>query len=554
MSFPVDPTNVESKHQKLQSMAIVGHTTDSSCKLWVRLYKPAKWWLVVSEKPLKGDLDTLGGREVDDFLTDQQAQVVFVQSAEINQSTDNTHVFEINTLSAGKRYYYSVIADRQHANDTPRRTEIGNQEKKFFRTLPAQPDDVVFGFHSCHDPFSSASYSEGAWAAYFDTLQDRNAMFSIGGGDQVYVDTNDKEDMYSVWQWLASYKNKIIEKYTLPDGGLDEKTLVQYFSGIYRKYYRIYWNFINLKKVCERFPQYMIWDDHEIMDGWGSYTNEERKKLLNKLFQDDDEEVNDQLIQLMFRAAKHVYHEYQHKHNPDTRIDLNPDKNPECEWDYNFNVGDYQFYVLDMRGHHDYERHNNGNALLGDAQMHRFVSWLNSNAVRQARAVFVVSPVPVVHWGPLISSFDIGSMKDDLRDEWEHESNRVERGKLLDAVFDFSNAKGCPVTFLSGDVHCSSVYALENEAFPSAKVFNATSSAISRKPAPQKAEYFMKKTGPISGYPNSRANRLYAMAGEYNFILVNVNHDDGDTSISINLCWPGGDDREVVQKKIVLAE
>lgn len=74
-----------------------------------------------------------------------------------------------------------------------------------------------------------------------------------------------------------------------------------------------------------------------------------------------------------------------------------------------------------MRGHHNYERHKKGNALLGDLQMQRFLCWLQSDAVvSKAKAIFVVSPVPVVHWGPLISSLDYWEYKDDLRDEWEH--------------------------------------------------------------------------------------------------------------------------------------
>jgi len=552
MSYPQDPTNVESKHQKIQSMAIVGHTTHDSCKLWVRLYRPGVWWLVVSELPLSGDLDSLDGKEVDNFLLEQPSPVTFYKRTCITKLSDNTHVFEIDSLSADKRYYYAVIADLQHANDIPRRTEVGHHEKKFFRTLPLSPDKIVFGFHSCHDPFSTASYSEGAWPAYYDSLIDRDAMFSIAGGDQVYVDTNNKEDMYSIWQWLASYKNKIIKAYRNTEGELKEEELVLYFTGIYRNYYRIYWNFINLKKVCERFPQYMIWDDHEIMDGWGSYSSHERKKLLNKLFQDDDEETNGHLIQLMFRAAKHVYHEYQHQHNPDTVIDLHPDKNPICEWDYHFNVGEFAFYVLDMRGHHDYERYESGNALLGDQQMKRLKAWLDTDQVKQAKAVFIASPVPVVHWGPFVSSLDVGSLKDDLRDEWEHETNWQERKKLLNSVFEFSNESQCSVTFLSGDVHCSSIYEFEHENFPNAKVFNATSSAISRKPAPEKAEYFMKKSGVISGYNEMRVNRLYAMSGEYNFFIITASHDGENTSVNINLCWPGGTDREVIQKKVEL--
>lgn len=321
MNFPEGPTNEETKYQKLTSMSIVGHTTAHSCRLWVRVYRSGTWWLVVSEQPLTGDLDSLNGLQVSDYLIDQSIAASYVEPKYISNATDLTHVFDITGLKKNTRYYYALIADIKHKNTILRRTEIGNQEKKYFKTLPEQASRVVFGFYSCHDPFSNASHGQGAWPNLYDVLCDQQAMFVIGGGDQIYVDANDKEDMYSIWEWLAQYKNPIIKKYS-DNNGLQKDALVQYFRKIYRNYYRIYWNFFSLQKVYESFPQYMIWDDHEIMDGWGSYTNQERKKLLNKLFQDDDEDTNGELIQLMFQAAKLVYFEYQHQHNPTTEIFL----------------------------------------------------------------------------------------------------------------------------------------------------------------------------------------------------------------------------------------
>ncbi len=552
MYFPRNPASVEPDYPKLSSLAIVGHMTAKTCRLWVRMYCAATWWLVVTEKPLQGDIDTLDGLNVDEFVAKQAANPVFCQAKIITASTDNTAVFNVTGLQAGRKYYYAVIADLADADRIPSRTEIGHQRKKFFHALPASLNTMTFGYFSCHDPFSFDHFNEGAWSLYYQTMVNRNGLFSIGGGDQMYIDThNTKESMRSVWDWLGDYKNAIIQAYS-ENGELKRQALIQYFAEIYRNYYRMYWNCQNLRKTFERFPTYMIWDDHEIMDGWGSYTREERSKLLNRFFQDDDEATNDQLVQLMFEAAKQVYFEYQHSHNPKTPVSLKPEDNEACQWDYSFKMGDHGFYVLDMRGHHDYERHEQGTALLGAKQMTRVLDWLEA-AGKRCKSLFIVSPVPVVHWGALVSNFDIGSYKDDLRDEWEHESNHKERNILLDAVLKCSHEQGCPVTILSGDVHSASVYQLENrDAFPKAKVFNATSSAISRKPAPAKAEMLIRSTGKISGYEGGYATRLYALSGEHNFLMVNTKLEDGTTSVSVDLYWPAGDDGELTQKRIKL--
>ncbi|WP_271274321.1 alkaline phosphatase D family protein [Aliamphritea hakodatensis] len=551
MYFPRNPANVEQDHPKLGSLAIIGHMTAKTCRLWVRMYCAAKWWLVVTESPLQGDLDTLDGLNVDAFVAQQAANPVFCQAKNIGTATDNTVVFNVTGLQAGRKYYYAVIADLADAERIPRRTEIGHQGKKFFHALPANLNNLTFGYFSCHDPFSSVSHSEGAWPLYYQTMVNRNGLFSIGGGDQVYIDTNDKEDMYSAWDWLGDYKNAIIQAFS-ENGELKKPELISYFAEVYRTYYRLYWNFPNLKKTFQRFPTYMIWDDHEIMDGWGSYTRQERSKLLNRFFQDDDEATNDQLIQLMFEAAKQVYFEYQHSHNPKTPVSLKPEDNEDCQWDYSFRMGDHGFYVLDMRGHHDYERHEDGTALLGAKQMQRVLEWLD-DASQRCKSLFIVSPVPVVHWGVLVSMMDIGSVKDDLRDEWEHDTNHKERNILLDAMLKCSHDQGCPVTVLSGDVHSASVYQLENrDKFPNAKVFNATSSAISRKPAPAKAEMLIRSTGNINGYEGGYATRLYALSGQHNFLMVNTNLEDGTASVSVDLYWPAGDDGELTQKRIKL--
>ena len=552
MYFPRNPAAVEQDQPKLSSLAIVGHMTAKTCRLWVRMYCAAKWWLVVTEKPLQGDLDTLDGLNADDFAATQGVNPVFCQAKNIDASTDNTAVFNVTGLQAGRKYYYAVIADLADAERIPSRTEIGHQRKRFFHALPASLNNMTFGYFSCHDPFSYDSPSDGAWSAYYQTMVNRNGLFSIGGGDQMYIDTNNKkEDMRSVWDWLGDYKNAIVQAYS-ENGSLKRQELIQYFVGIYRNYYRMYWNFTNLRKAFGRFPTYMIWDDHEIMDGWGSYTREERSKLLNRFFQDDDEATNDQLVQLMFEAAKQVYFEYQHSHNPKTPISLKPEDNEDCQWDYSFRMGDHGFYVLDMRGHHDYERHEEGTALLGAKQMKRVLEWLES-ASKRCTSLFIVSPVPVVHWGALVSNFDIGSYKDDLRDEWEHESNHKERNILLDGIFKCSHEQGCPVTILSGDVHSASVYRLESRnEFHNAKVFNATSSAISREPAPATAEMLIRSTGKINGYEGGYATRLYALSGQHNFLMVNANLEDGSASISVDLYWPTGKNGELTQKHIKL--
>ncbi len=558
MASLLDPTSNEQKHPKLTSAVIIGATTPSSSRLWVRVYQPGRWTLVVTIAPLSGDLVRLEEKSIPDFFAGQGISPVFAGSSDIDHSSNLTAVFDVGPLAPDTRYYYAVIADSTDVTTVRRRTEIGGDAPLSFRTPPAQPRETVFGFYSCHDPISAGG-DAGAWPHFREQLSDAGAQFVIGGGDQAYVDTNGKNGFPDIWTWLKDNKTALLEKYSVGGGKYDEAGIEQYLLNIYRWYYRVYWAVPSLRDVFERFPQYMIWDDHEIMDGWGSLTNKERYARISGFFEEKDSKTNRLLVDLMWRAACRAYFEYEHSHNPPTAIDLaNPDN---CQWDYAFQQGDAAFYVLDMRGHHDVEK-NKGkktqldpNILLGQAQFDRFCAWLVSPEAKAARSLFVVSPVPVLHWvDRLVNYVDLGEAKDDFMDEWGHETNWKERNRLLDAAFGEIAKSGRPLVFLSGDVHCASVFRLRHRKFPAARVYQVTSSAISRKPAPKISLIGISSGGPMDGHPDVSSERLYALTGSKNFSLIRARaKDDGSAEVIVELHWPGGEDGEVTKRRMELA-
>lgn len=558
MATLLDPTSNEQKYPKLTSAVIVGATTPTSSRLWVRVYQEGTWTLVVTTAPLTGDLVRLEEKTVPDFLAGRGITPAFIGSADIGHGSSLTAVFDVAPLAPDTAYFYALIADTADAAQVRRRTEIGGDAPLSFRTPPAAPREVVFGFYSCHDHISAGG-DAGAWPHFREQLADAGAHFVIGGGDQAYVDTNGKNGFLDIWTWLKDNKAALLEKFALPGGKYDEPGIERYLLDIYRWYYRVYWAVPALREVYERFPQYMIWDDHEIMDGWGSLTNKERRARISGFFEEKDTKGNQMLVDLMWRAACRAYHEYEHSHNPPTATNLAaPDA---CQWDYAFKLGDAAFYVLDMRGHHDVEK-NKGkkgtpdpNILLGQAQFERFCAWLASPETRSARSLFVVSPVPVLHWvDRLVNYVDLGEAKDDFMDEWGHESNWKERNQLLDTVFREIANSGRPLVFLSGDVHCASVFRMQHRKFPAARVYQMTSSAISRKPAPKISLIGISSGGPMDGHAEVSSERLYALTGAKNFSLIRARtRDDGAAEVVIELHWPGGEDGEVTKRRLVLS-
>lgn len=547
-----NPDNFESMQSKLGSAAFVGHVTTTEANIWVRVYREGEWRLFISDSPL--DIDPYLIKPSDSlFNTDS---TVKYQDAFIASDNGQTHTFTFDNLLPGKQYYYYLMAIGDLYPLIERKVELGIRTTYAFKTDSVDLASFSFGFYSCHDPFGHRSFSEGLWPHFDEQLNERGARFVIGGGDQIYCDTHGRYKQSSnkqtqpqiedLWDWLAKHKKELASAFNV-EGSLgeliDEEAIKNYLKKLYRAYYRIYWNSPAMLETFRKFPQYMIWDDHEIMDGWGSLTKKERANKLDHIFQWDNHELNEKICQLAFKAASEVYMEFQHSHNPRTQAN---------QWDYSFIKGETGFYVLDMRGHHDVES-KAGERLLGKAQMDRLATWLNRPETSALKAVFIVSPVPVVHWNDkIMNSMDlllaVGGTKDDAQDEWGNDTNIKERNILLEEVGSFSNNNNTPVTFLSGDVHCASAFKIHLKDKPDAKLMNITSSAISRKPAPGFLDKLIEGDGPLYKHENALVETVFSLAGKNNFLIINVDTDTQPCRISATMNFGDPTDDFIKQK------
>jgi len=342
----------------------------------------------------------------------------------------------------------------------------------------------------------------------------------------------------------------LIKERYVQDGKIKEEELLHYMIQLIREYYQIYWNFPNLADVYGRVPSYMMWDDHEIMDGWGSVNREERiikLKSRDNLRNVSDEDILEKMAQMTFSAASKVYNEYQHSHNPGEPFQFGVDDPHTFAWDYSFDRGDYHFYVLDMRGAHDCDA--SADRLLGKSQHERLQSWLDKIESLNVKSAFVISPVPVVHWNSIVEYAQIAmpTLKDDLMDGWQHPTNHVERAKLFKALFTTSNRGKIPITIVSGDVHCASAYTLTDKNYPNAKILQVTSSSISRKPVGSLGKLAFARNCLIKERLDDGKGKLvnthifqkqvFAKAGVNNFVKINANGND----VNLTFYWVGKD-------------
>jgi len=115
---------------------------------------------VIKDSPFYEDLDHFTDNSVADYYKPVAGQFLCHQEAQIGQATDNTFTFSFSGLPANTKLYYAVIAAHDDVNRLPRRIEIGSHSTHHFRTQCATNDKLVFGFSSCHDPFSTAQHGQ----------------------------------------------------------------------------------------------------------------------------------------------------------------------------------------------------------------------------------------------------------------------------------------------------------------------------------------------------------------------------------------------------------
>lgn len=459
-------------NSRLKRAAIVGHTTASSTRLWLRIAAPGDYTLLLY--PAAADANEAvhaGFKAVPYAALDQLPAFVRRIGFRIDDySRDATIVLDLDDLQPLTEYRYAVYGEE----DGKHRILLGQDRPYRFRTMPAQAAPLSFAFYSCHLPFqenlfgSTRIVNMEMWDCLNEVMArhyDEDLRFAVAGGDQVYADGVPTLD---IWKYLNKTMRKEAGK-LLPT----QEEMVSWYRDIYRGY----WGFPAVQKAYSSYPTYMIWDDHELKDGWGSDILKDRgsdeldeifpTRKKNKLSRADCRA----LLTRMRQAALQVYEEYQHAHNPPT---------PAGQYDYSMLHGCSGFYVLDGRGQRDINRQ--GSRILGEAQLRRFIDWLQARDPAVTPYVFVVSAVPLLHmktaWvnDDSNAAFDLADLQDDLRDAWEHELHDAERRAVLAALFGAA-ARGLKVCILSGDVHTSAVFRMTDPA-SKAVIYQLTSSAI----------------------------------------------------------------------------
>ena len=202
--------------RRLQLGPVVGHTDDTSTRIWIQ----------VSDDPARYSLRVEG------------IGLFQFESTEFGAIEFGTAIAQVTGLQPDVRYRYRVV----------RAGRFVPGANGSVRTLPPPSSltNLLFCAISCN-----GAQKDGAWQRFSDFVDASQPSFVVMMGDQVYVDEDPPGAFDDLFHSDSATRRRVMA----------EK-------------YRLNWSRDPVRRVLANVPTYMVWDDHEIRDGWGSLASD----------------------------------------------------------------------------------------------------------------------------------------------------------------------------------------------------------------------------------------------------------------------------------------
>lgn len=354
---------------------------------------------------------------------------------------------------------YTIKIDDEIARDQNDRTAWA-----FY--IPASGDDPKFAYTSCNG-FSDEGLREKTSSPYYlwkkMARQHNDSPFSLllMGGDQLYAD--------SIWGQVK----KLSEWSDLPrETKIDRKAtkvMEQQIDNFYDQLYRSRWANPDMSLMLASIPSVMMWDDHDIFDGWGSYP--------------EDIQTCD-VYKSIFKYAKKYFELFQIRTKKNKSL-INPNSS---HYAFSFSFRKYHIVATDNRAERTLEH------VMSTEQWGDFNSTLSK--IKDDGDLLLLTAVPVVYRD---FSFTEGvldftpweeELTDDLKDHWRAKEHQGERARLIMRLLENANKRNGRTVMLSGDIHIGCLGVInDRRTNKPTKIHQIVSSGIVH-PSPSMIEWY----------------------------------------------------------------
>jgi hypothetical protein len=350
----------------------------------------------------------------------------------------------IRLKSLGEHHVWRAQwAVRQTAAEQKIGYSVDGGETNLTYVVPAQDQPLRIAYGSCCG-FSSLKHMK--------KVKEKNAMWQVlrrgheatpyhlllFGGDQIYADL--------MWDVLPPLQGWF-------DAPLEERVQAQFtgeFARLVEKFYfKLYcerWSQKDPAAVLRQIPSLMMWDDHDIFDGWGSYSEEQQQSPV---------------FQGLYQQAREYFRLFQLQAKDDTDL-AEAILLGTPGFTYAYRIGSLALLALDMRSERTQDQ------VMSLETWNRVQAWM-CDAAKGCKHLLVMSSIPVVYINAnmLEAAFGIlpgqQDMEDDFKDQWLSRTHQEERLRLIHRLLRFSKDTGCRVTIVSGDVHVAALGYIQSE-------------------------------------------------------------------------------------------
>ena len=354
----------------------------------------------------------------------------------------------------GQAHTYRIVIDAENATSAH-----GDPHWQFH--VPAEQEKPRMAYTSCNG-FSDLKLMNTTCDHY--TLWDRlwtqhtEQPFSLMmmGGDQVYAD--------SIWSTVPTVKAwntlPLKEKLQKKTNKATEEQLDRFYSQLYCER----WQNPSMAKALASIPSLMMWDDHDIFDGWGSYPSALQQCPM---------------YTAIYTAAAKYFELFQLRGAHHNTARIRSQNNTHYSLGVRFRG--YTILALDNRSERSIEH------IMSPTHWADVGTFLQNTTQGH---LLLMAGVPVVYRDFSFAEKTLDAtpweeeLTDDLKDHWRAKAHQGERAKLIMRLLNNAKTRTGKTVILSGDVHVGCLGIIQDKrSTPPINIHQLVSSGIVH-PAP----------------------------------------------------------------------
>lgn len=306
----------------------------------------------------------------------------------------NTWLAETSStaLKANTTYtYIAKVDEKEHPTNW-------KKDFKFITQSEEKKETAKIISMSCHgiDAWEKANGQAktwSMWAKVLDRVQNDNIELCVLGGDQVYMDETFE-------RYMKKYKK------------LDQKERFRMIKKVYHQF----WSHPSYQQTLAQVPSILMWDDHDLNDGFGSRSDSFKGN-----------ELNEHWTAYKIDLSK-AFFAFQAVRNPGQN-------NPSNNYSFKLDTSNYSIVAFDLRS----ERNSKKKEMLSESSKKKAEQLLLSEG---DSPLFLLSPVTVTRINASIEAI-IGQLANAAWGSWKILGHGANFKKVLAWNFIFA------ITFLT---------------------------------------------------------------------------------------------------------